>query len=427
MSGVGTPTAKMILIGSENPQRKPTFHTDSDPFLFSEILEFAYSLAPLSKGQDAFTGIPHLQAYRLIYAFQLAEMGEVSLASRYCEAISLASRSSKPSGFYTSTFQHQLREFSDRLSGTPQLDKSGSWIARKVTKPSLATIGNWIEGSVSKFIAGEGDEAATHEVTAEAKRKDSSAAQGPFSQFTVISSANTSPNASSANLAGFAGPPSSTLAPPPPQALPRRSGSALAVRPTLSAFAPIDRSASAMEVRPETRTPYDYGAYAYSANAATTSFSQAEVLDKSDTQAESDVGQATETAESSNRGWWDYSSSANDVGTEATTPTFHNVTHTDDSSNFTSSMDNVDTFNPSRRTSYNSTPRSMSVQPIEEDPEAEDLGFGNNSSKKSTKPAADDSSSPKSFKPPASPAEATSPKPASDSQDKPGSCKTVTT
>jgi hypothetical protein len=60
----------------------PGFYKDSDAMIFSEILEFGLSLAPPIKGQDAFYGLPHLQAYRFIRAMALAELGELQLASR---------------------------------------------------------------------------------------------------------------------------------------------------------------------------------------------------------------------------------------------------------------------------------------------------------------------------------------------------------
>jgi hypothetical protein len=51
--------------------------------ILSEIVEFAYSLSTPPKGQEPFPGLPHLQPYRLIRAHQLAELGHVSLATRY--------------------------------------------------------------------------------------------------------------------------------------------------------------------------------------------------------------------------------------------------------------------------------------------------------------------------------------------------------
>jgi hypothetical protein len=83
MGGVGVPTTRIILLGSPNPANYPSFHKDTDPIIFTEIVEFALSLASPAKGQDAFNGLPHLQAYRLIRANALAEVGEVQLASRF--------------------------------------------------------------------------------------------------------------------------------------------------------------------------------------------------------------------------------------------------------------------------------------------------------------------------------------------------------
>jgi hypothetical protein len=72
----------VVLVGSDNPLAQPLFHKDSDAVLFTEVLEFALSLVPTVKGQESFAGLPHLQAYRLIRATQLAEMGHVVSANR---------------------------------------------------------------------------------------------------------------------------------------------------------------------------------------------------------------------------------------------------------------------------------------------------------------------------------------------------------
>jgi COPII coat assembly protein SEC16 len=88
MGGVGIPTARIILLGSLSPASCSSFHKDLDPIIFTEIAEFALSLAPPAKGQDAFNGLPHLQAYRLIRANTLAEVGQVQLASRFVFLIS---------------------------------------------------------------------------------------------------------------------------------------------------------------------------------------------------------------------------------------------------------------------------------------------------------------------------------------------------
>ena len=71
-----------MLFGSTNPQVQPNFWKDQDPIIFTEIVEFALSLATPAKGQEAFPGLPHLQAYRLIRAASLIELGHIDLANR---------------------------------------------------------------------------------------------------------------------------------------------------------------------------------------------------------------------------------------------------------------------------------------------------------------------------------------------------------
>lgn len=83
IGGAGAPSVRIVLVGSASPHKTPTFHKDPDPVIFSEILEFALSLGTPSQGQEAFTGFPHLQAYRLLRAWSLVELGYDSLAEKY--------------------------------------------------------------------------------------------------------------------------------------------------------------------------------------------------------------------------------------------------------------------------------------------------------------------------------------------------------
>lgn len=50
--------------------------------MLTELVEFAFSLAPAVKGQEQFAGFPHLQAFRLFHATQLADAGHVSQAQK---------------------------------------------------------------------------------------------------------------------------------------------------------------------------------------------------------------------------------------------------------------------------------------------------------------------------------------------------------
>lgn len=129
------------------------------------------------------------------------------------------------------------------------MDKSGtSWISRNVSKPSLDSFGTWFEGRLTKFVAGEGSESPTPDVSS-TPGKDSltPATIGPFSHFDAISPAPTSTSflnraASSANLSGGF-PPSSGSE----QTFPKRSGSAMALRPGPFGMQPLDRSSSALD------------------------------------------------------------------------------------------------------------------------------------------------------------------------------------
>ena len=82
IGGLTVPGARIVLLGSRGPQALPNFDKDPDAVVFSEIGEFAMSLATPIKGQEPFRGFPHMQAYRLLRAAALAELGEVQLAQR---------------------------------------------------------------------------------------------------------------------------------------------------------------------------------------------------------------------------------------------------------------------------------------------------------------------------------------------------------
>ena len=82
MGGLGS-TPRLTLLGSPPPTSVPLFYKDADSIIFSEIAEFAMSIATPTKGLEPFTGFPHLQPFRLIRAMSLAEIGHVPLANRF--------------------------------------------------------------------------------------------------------------------------------------------------------------------------------------------------------------------------------------------------------------------------------------------------------------------------------------------------------
>ncbi|CAE6420436.1 unnamed protein product [Rhizoctonia solani] len=380
LGGLSTPSVRVVLLGSESPSTSRNFEKDDDAVIFTEIAEYAYSLVPTVKGQDVYAGLPHLQAYKLLRAAKLAEMGHVTLASRYCEAIITSTRIfNRPSPFFTPTFLEQCKELSDYLSGVPQLDSTGSWIGKKVAKPSLDSIGNWLSGGLTKLIAGDGEEFST------ATEPGPKAESGAFSHYSSISSANTSqtpsPNASVVAL------PSQSSVPP------RRAGSAMAQRPGSAAAqrnsvpAHPDRSASAMD---HLRPPSNKGspaapAHAFSANAATTTFYQADVGYRAG-QGANKIGGEDASAGTTYTPWWDGADESS--GPTPTATTFYQMndtpvpTESEGEGGFISLMD---TFSPMPSPAPGGSSFASTPLRVEEEDEMEDLGFGN--SKKAEKPA----------------------------------------
>ncbi|CAE6525396.1 unnamed protein product [Rhizoctonia solani] len=372
IGGLSMPSVRVVLLGSESPGTSRNFEKDDDAIIFTEIAEYAYSLAPTVKGQDAYAGLPHLQAYKLIRASKLAEMGHVALASRYCEAVVTSTRTfNRPSPFFTTTFLEQCKELSDHLSGVPQLDNASSWIGKKVAKPSLDSIGNWLSGGLTKLIAGDGEEFGAPETEIAPK-----AESGAFSHYSSISSANTSqtpsPNASIVAL------PSQPSAPPPP----KRAGSAMA-RPGSAAAqrngVPThpDRSASAMGyLRPHVNKGSPaVPTHAFSANAATTTFYQADVGYRAG-QDPNKAGEEQTSETGTYTSWWGEADESS--GPTPTATTFYQVNDTplpegESEGGFISLMD---TFSPmpspapGTSSSFTSTP-----QRVEEEDELDDLGL----------------------------------------------------
>ncbi|EPQ58106.1 hypothetical protein GLOTRDRAFT_56722 [Gloeophyllum trabeum ATCC 11539] len=378
IGGAGSPSVRLVLVGSPSPQNFTRFGKDHDPIIFSEIAEFALSLAPTTKGQETFAGLPHLQAYRLIRAATLAELGHVQLANRYCEAI--RSSLSRQSPYFNVVFMHCLRELSDRLVAAPQVDKAGSWIGGKMSKPSLDSIGSWVGGRLTKFIAGDEDKSPTDDPLGRSSQDDNTFS-GPFTHYSAISStvpSHTPSPAPSVQSLNFA-----SASPPP-----RRSGSAMALRPNLTSDVHVDRASSAMDyTRPSARKS-----------------SPAPRLGSSDTSSSSPYGQvpsfgqvvngygaangyggypsspmapSADGSEASQNGssWWNGYGAEND----SVTPTASSFNHTNDaeggadSSNFISLMDDQ-MMTP--MASQTSAAPSRGISYDDEDIE-DDLGIGN--------------------------------------------------
>ncbi|KAF8628402.1 hypothetical protein AX15_003926 [Amanita polypyramis BW_CC] len=364
MGGLGNPAVRIILVGSKNPALVPNFTIDPDPIVFSEIVEFALSLSPTAKSQEPFAGLPHLQAYRFIRAISLAEVGEIPLANRYCESITASL--GRPSPYFTPVLLEQLKGLIDRISGTSHVDKSNSWMGSKIGKPSLDSIGGWLEGRFTKLVTGDADPPT------QAQDVEERTFSGPFSTISSAApSARSSPQPTSINMT-----------PVPPL----RSGSAMA-SPTHPSYASIDRSSSALDYRKPKAISAPRVA---SAGAAVTAFSQPPVPgpppnNQSQDMANSSVDLTTpKTANGGNADdqepiWWGNSEPYNyNDNPSARTPTATSFMRVDESTvkttqeGFISLMD-APTFSP---ITSSTTRDSLNQRPVSEE-DIEDLGFGN--------------------------------------------------
>ncbi|KAG6900882.1 hypothetical protein C0993_010000 [Termitomyces sp. T159_Od127] len=369
LGGLGHPSARVTLVGSRSPQTWPNFAKDPDPMIFSEIVEFAMSLATPVKGQEPFLGIAHLQAYRFIRAIALAEIGDIQQAHKYCDAITAAIGRGSP--YATSVLLEQLKGLNDRISGVTHVDKS-FWTGGKLGKPSLDSIGGWLEGRFTKLVTGDADLDNTPEE--DVIKADEGGFIGPFSHYSTISSttssARSSPQPSFTNLNALA---------------PVRSGSAMGQ--SISRTNPqIDRASSAIDyTRPKPMPPAPRVA---SANPSTTSFTTGGqrpsngykpgddlVTPRPSLVPEEDESIVQEVT------WW--AGTAYAEGPATATPTTlmpvdeGTISASQSSDGFISLMDN---------TSYSIAPQTLSSQTSIQtlsnlDENEEDLGFGNSSIK----------------------------------------------
>ncbi|KAJ1032907.1 hypothetical protein NDA16_000186 [Ustilago loliicola] len=249
IGGADTTGVRFTLLGLANPKGSTAYVQDLDGILMTEVLEFAQGLVPAVKGQEPFAGIPHLQAYKLVHAQQLADLGETAKAQRYCEAIAQCLKQSKHSPYLHSTLLSQSKQLSDRLVGAPQVGPGGNWMTRKMQRPTLDGVWGALEGRFTKFIAGE-----EGGVEADSPNKNSkgsvSSSIGPFSHYSAIT-----PDAASGGMTRQQS--YNELRTGSPSVPTSRSGSAMDFRnATKRAASPKHRASSALSMRPLNSDPY---------------------------------------------------------------------------------------------------------------------------------------------------------------------------
>lgn len=106
---------------------------------------------------------------------------------RYCDAVGATLKlATKASPFYHPALLAQVKELSDRLSLVSFRDKSGSWISRKVQRPTLDNVWSTLEGRISKFVTGEVEEDPAVTARKKAKQDAAKGVAGPFAHYSSI-------------------------------------------------------------------------------------------------------------------------------------------------------------------------------------------------------------------------------------------------
>ncbi|KAF2478894.1 Sec23-binding domain of Sec16-domain-containing protein [Neohortaea acidophila] len=211
-SGPDDADAHFVLLGANHQAKDETFGNDLDAILLTEIYEYATSLSAASTSPPY---VPHLQAFKLVHAQELAAYGLKSKAQTYCDAITSAYTSTtRPSPYYHPTFTQAVADLGAFLSQTPHDGKSGF-----LSRPALNKVSSSATSWFTKFVAGEDDQtpggAAPSGATGEA---------GPFGGVNgdsgTISRTGSSSELYNPMMAAMSSPP--PVQPMPPTSMPSR-------------------------------------------------------------------------------------------------------------------------------------------------------------------------------------------------------------
>ena len=153
-SGADDADAHFVLLGANHQAQDESFGIDVYYILLTEIYEYATSLsAPSTAGSY----IPHLQAFKLMHAQELAAHGLKAKAQSYCDAITSAYTSTtKPSPYYHPIFTQAVAELSAFLSQAPHDGKAGLF-----SRPAMTKVSSHASSWFTKFVSGDDDQEST--------------------------------------------------------------------------------------------------------------------------------------------------------------------------------------------------------------------------------------------------------------------------
>ncbi|PIA13983.1 hypothetical protein COEREDRAFT_103766 [Coemansia reversa NRRL 1564] len=125
--------------------------------VLTELHELSLALHAVAAG-DTPHCLPHLLPYKLLRAWWLADCGHVTPAFLYCEAALrlIAALPPATASPYIMVLARELRALRERLAVAEPSARppAASWLARAVTRPSLASLMTAVDSSIDRFIAG---------------------------------------------------------------------------------------------------------------------------------------------------------------------------------------------------------------------------------------------------------------------------------
>ncbi|CAI2177494.1 10668_t:CDS:2 [Funneliformis geosporum] len=207
ISGFDAPNVRFTLLGTDSHNLPISNFHNWQSLRMTEIYEFGLSL----NNNDG--GLPHLQAYKLLYAWWLADCGYLNESRRYCESIAnIVKVYTKGSPYFHGCFLQKLKDLTQRLlehgGNNNGVNETSSWLfAKKMPKATLDSLWGSLEGKFHKFVAGD----TVDENVKKTSFSNTKEAVGPFSHFSSITHPTSEVPSRSASASDFRSIPNPTI------------------------------------------------------------------------------------------------------------------------------------------------------------------------------------------------------------------------
>ncbi|KAI5279181.1 hypothetical protein KEM54_004304, partial [Ascosphaera aggregata] len=148
-SGTDDPQSTIALLGWDHRCQPAPAGGNLSSILLTEVYEFATTVL---SNQSATMSFSYLQAFKLIHAERIAELGDIPQALEYCDgfASTLKKTGHRPSPYYHAMLVMRWEDLHNRLTPLSQ-EGISAWIS----KPSMSKVSGSVWAKFQNFIAGE--------------------------------------------------------------------------------------------------------------------------------------------------------------------------------------------------------------------------------------------------------------------------------